>query len=95
VPSGFTAKWNALRWSWNVSVVRERVVAPQLARDDAVRIRVVAHEAEVHRLAIDEHADLGLLGGGLARMRVLLDEVGDDVGLRPCLVVQHAVDADG
>jgi len=44
---------------------------------------------------VDEHADLGSLGGRFADVRILLDEVVDRLGLPPRFVVEDAVDANG
>ena len=48
-------------------VVGERIVAAHLAPDDAVAIRVEAGRADVDRLVVEQHADLGPLGDRLAR----------------------------
>ena len=78
----------------DVVVGGERVVAAQLARDDAVRLRVVTHDAEVDRLVVDDDAYLGRLRYRLAGTRVLLHEVGRRLGLAPRLVVEHPIHPD-
>jgi len=77
-----------------VIVAGERVVAAQLPRDDAARIRIATHDPEIDGLAIDQHAHFGVLRHRFANARVLLHEIRCRLGPLPGHLVEHAVDLD-
>ena len=71
-----------------VGVVHRRVPS-RIRHDDAARVRVVEHHADVERVGGEDHADLGLLGRRLALIRLLLHEAGDWRGRLPRWITQH------
>ena len=75
-----------------VLVEQAERVAPHLGGDDAVGLRVVGLDTEVEGLGVVEQPHHGLLGRRLAFRRLLLDELVDDRGLQPDLLVEAAVD---
>ena len=67
-------------------------VAPGVGGDDARRIAVVEHRADIDRLVVEEDPDFSALGGGLALEGFGLHEVGQRLGGRPDVFVEPAVD---
>ena len=67
----------------------ERRVATALRDDDAVRLRVQAHDAEVDRLVGEHDANLSSLRRGSPRVGRRLKEAGEHLGPGPRGVVGH------
>ena len=72
-------------------VVGKGVVAAALAGGDAAWRRG-ATDAEIERILTHDHAHLGRFARRLVDVRLLLDKVGDRLGLAPRRLVEHAVD---
>ena len=75
-----------------VLVEQPQGIAPHLGGDDAVRFRVVGLHADVEGLGVVEQPHHGLLGSRFALGGLLLDEIVDDRGLQPDLLVEAPVD---
>ncbi len=69
-------------------------IAPDAEADDALRVRLVADDADDERRGADEHADRRAEGGRAAFVGLGLREGVDRLRLLPGGFVQEAVDAD-
>ncbi len=67
------------------------VVSVRQPPRDLLRLAVVHPHAEVHRLIVEQHADLGPLCRRLAFVRIALRKPACDVGVRPGFLGQPAV----
>ena len=69
-------------------------ILPDVVHDHARRVRVVARDADVDRVAVEDDADFGRFAGGLPFVRLGLNESVGRLGEPPRLFVERAVDDD-
>ena len=74
-----------------IRVVEVRVAA-RVRCDDARRVAVVQHGADIDRFVVEQDPNFGAFGGGLALEGFGLDEVGQRLRRGPHILIESAVD---
>ena len=99
-PAGLTANSNALRLSWNESIITriqsdgDRFVAPGSVTDDFRRLGVHRRDGDIERRRVVRDPRFGLIRGGCAVGRVALQESRDGGRLLPGRFGELPVDSD-